>query len=80
MREHLDRVEAENKQLSSALQRAIEDNKQMTKKLLMIDQAQESLKVVHNLLTTFLLIVVPTYLPTFLLKVVSTYQLSYLLY
>ena len=45
LREHLERVESENSQLTSALQSAIEDNAHMSEKLLLSEQAQESLRV-----------------------------------
>ncbi|XP_023348694.1 chromosome-associated kinesin KIF4B [Eurytemora carolleeae] len=44
LREHLERVESENSQLTSALQSAMEDNAHMSEKLLLSEQAQESLR------------------------------------
>jgi hypothetical protein len=45
LREALNRMETENEKLTSALQTAMEDNAHMSEKLLLSEQAQESLKV-----------------------------------
>ena len=45
LRERLQVVEAENSQLTSALQEAMEDNAHMSEKVLLSEQAQESLRV-----------------------------------
>jgi hypothetical protein len=45
MKEALGRLENENQKLTNALQSAMEDNAHMSEKLLLSEQAQESLKV-----------------------------------
>jgi hypothetical protein len=47
LREALNRMETENEKLTSALQTAMEDNAHMSEKLLLSEQAQESLKVMQ---------------------------------
>ena len=45
LKDALSRVETENQKLTSALQSAMEDNAHMSEKLLLSEQAQDSLKV-----------------------------------
>jgi len=45
MKEHMERLEAENSQLTSALQSAMEDSAHMSEKLLLSEQAQDTLRV-----------------------------------
>jgi hypothetical protein len=45
LKEALSQFETENQKLTSALQSAMEDNAHMSEKLLISEQAQESLKV-----------------------------------
>ena len=45
MKERLEMVEGENRQLTSALQSAMDESSHMSEKLLLSEQAQESLKV-----------------------------------
>ena len=45
MREQMDRLSAENLELTSALQSAMEDSAHMSEKLLLSEQAQDTLRV-----------------------------------
>ena len=51
MREQMDRLSAENLELTSALQSAMEDSAHMSEKLLLSEQAQDTLRVSPHIIT-----------------------------